>query len=66
MLVISVYVSILIISGKIEYVNIVQIEFLFIILIIIRGHVSINLFLIIIMLSGVRRVIFILLYIKSF
>lgn len=61
-----VIVRLMLLSGsKVKYVNIIQLEYIFYILVIMLIIVRLNLFLIVIILSGVSRIIFIIIYIKQ-
>jgi len=60
-----VVVWFIILESKVKFVNLVQLEFLFIILVMVSIFTRLRLFLWVIILSGVSRVIFMIIYIKK-
>jgi len=59
-----IIVGYIILRGKVKFVNLVQVEFLFILVVIISIYKRLRIFLLVIILSGVSRIIFILVYVK--
>jgi len=61
---ISVLVIIYMLRGKVKFVNLIQLEYILLIVVIITIYKRLGIYIFIIILSGVSRIIFILLYIK--
>ena len=61
---ISVLVIIYMLRGKVKFVNLIQLEYLLLIVVIITIYKRLGIYIFLIILSGVSRIVFILLYIK--